>query len=171
LLLFCWIYYVYLWFGPILLLQCLWCAGLVFRLNCRVLLCSFCNSWVFCLRILLSFHIYLFCLWALKFYIPLVPVCWSSFQLYYLVDLRDFLFTTFLFDFLYLILSVSSLYSSFISCIIFFISYTSIFIVSLVSFWSFLKSSLSSFSCFCVFLRFFYPCSLDICWTVFACFL
>jgi hypothetical protein len=45
----------------------------------RVLVCSFCSFWVFCLRILLFLHVYIFCFWALKFSLLLVPVCWSGF--------------------------------------------------------------------------------------------
>jgi hypothetical protein len=45
LLLFCWIYYTYLWIAP--LLQCPWFSGLVFWWDCRVVAYSFCNSWPF----------------------------------------------------------------------------------------------------------------------------
>jgi hypothetical protein len=40
----------------------------------------------------LLFHIYLFCLWALKFCLPIFPVHWSGFQLYFSVGLREFFY-------------------------------------------------------------------------------
>jgi hypothetical protein len=75
--------------------------------------------------------------------LPLVLVCWSGFPLYFLPDLRNFLFPGFLFD-----SSFSKVFLIFVQllfhklCCLF--SYIFVFIVSFVSLSSLLKSSLSS---------------------------
>jgi hypothetical protein len=166
LLLLFWIYFVYLWLGHFLLLQCLWFTGLVFWWS--VLVCLFHSSWVFCPRIILLLHKYLFCLWAQKFCLPLVPVCWSGFLLYFLVALRDILFPGFLFDFfpetfhIFVVLFFSILCFLLFSC-------TFLFRVSFFDFgvwlnppWVYLVVFIYSWA--------FYPCSLDICWIILACF-
>jgi hypothetical protein len=48
---------------------------LVFWGNHRNIAYSFYKFSVFCLSIVLFLLYYVFCVWALKFFIPLIPIC------------------------------------------------------------------------------------------------
>jgi hypothetical protein len=82
------------------------CFPFLSPMICRFgLLMKLQSSWVFllqllslCLRFFRFILKYLVCLQALKLCLPLVADCWSSFQLYFLFDLRDFLLPGFLFN-------------------------------------------------------------------------
>jgi hypothetical protein len=88
---------------------------LVFQWSHRIFAYSFHRSAVFSLNSLLFFK-YLFCLWTLKFCLPLVLVCSHGFHLYILFVLRKFYFQCFcliLFSFLRLPISFLSSYFTF----------------------------------------------------------
>jgi hypothetical protein len=113
-LLFCWVCYVYLWLVPFLLPQCPWFSGLIFCCSCSILVCSFHSSWVVWLRFLLFF-----------IYIYFVFEPWNSFtcsSLNSFIDLRDFFSQDFYLIFFFR-LSISLLYSTFISCIVSYFMY------------------------------------------------
>jgi hypothetical protein len=56
---------------------------LVFWGNHRNIAYSFHKFSVFCLSIVLFLLYYVFCVWALKFFITLVPICWGVLQLHF----------------------------------------------------------------------------------------
>jgi hypothetical protein len=102
---------------------------------------------LFCLRILLFLVSYLFCLWSLRFCLPLVLVCWSGFSLCLNLIKGNFI-SRFLSDFFSEIFHIFVKLLYYLLCSILYFIYLFTSYISSVSLWSLLQSSLGLFKIF-----------------------
>jgi hypothetical protein len=112
--------------------------------------CIFLSQLLSCLTKISSvFLLFLFYLWALRFYLLLASLLEWSFTVIFVL-LWGLLISRISVWFFFLRFSKSVINSSFIFCVALFNSCISLFISSFVSLWCLLRSSLSSLICFYV---------------------